>query len=223
MYKSCACCNVRRVALLQDQKIPRCLFQVERSGSEITRLLRSSVPCSQLRYSEPFVLQLRHVQHICVPFAAKMLSQEAGVNADLQHSLHVRSALSRLHPTPAVCGSPSNSALRSIRELEGFDRGFYAGPLGYLSSEGCEFCVGIRSALIRGCQVRVLCSRPCARRACPLPVPLHFYLMNHAHCPQELTISNVASVCVLAPRHQYLLVLALSEDRRQSASGRRCT
>jgi menaquinone-specific isochorismate synthase len=37
-----------------------------------------------------------------------------------------------------------------IRELEKFDRGFYAGPIGYLSSDESEFAVGIRSGLVHG-------------------------------------------------------------------------
>jgi isochorismate synthase/2-succinyl-5-enolpyruvyl-6-hydroxy-3-cyclohexene-1-carboxylate synthase/2-succinyl-6-hydroxy-2,4-cyclohexadiene-1-carboxylate synthase/O-succinylbenzoate synthase len=94
------------------------------------------------------VLQLRHVQHICIPFSATLTPSDG-----MHHS--VRAALSLLHPTPAVCGTPSAAARRTIRELERFDRGFYAGPLGYLSSDSCEFCVGIRSALVRGAQASI--------------------------------------------------------------------
>merc|ERR1740130_2622189 len=55
-----------------------------------------------------------------------------------------------LHPTPAVCGTPREAARATLARLEPFDRGYYAGPLGHISSEGCEFCVGIRSALVHG-------------------------------------------------------------------------
>ena len=112
-------------------------------------LVRALSPSStQLNHSEPFVLQLRHVQHICIPFSAKLAPTE-----DMHQP--VRSALELLHPTPAVCGTPSGAARRTIRELERFDRGFYAGPLGYLASDSCEFCVGIRSALLRGAQASI--------------------------------------------------------------------
>ena len=113
-------------------------------------LVRTLQPvCAELDHSPPFVLQLRHVQHICVPFCAKMT--QTG-----NHCMEpARAALSLLHPTPAVCGAPSDKARKTIRDLESFDRGFYAGPLGYLASDGCEFCVAIRSALIRGPQVAV--------------------------------------------------------------------
>ena len=102
---------------------------------------------SQLQHSAPFVLQLRHVQHICVPFSAKLRAPDRDENQ------LVRTALQLLHPTPAVCGVPTEKARCTIRTLERFDRGFYAGPFGYLASNGCEFCVAIRSALVRGSQV----------------------------------------------------------------------
>jgi menaquinone-specific isochorismate synthase len=56
--------------------------------------------------------------------------------------------ISMLHPTPAVAGAPKENSLKVIRELEGFDRGWYAGPVGWVGSNSAEFCVGIRSALV---------------------------------------------------------------------------
>lgn len=58
--------------------------------------------------------------------------------------------LRALHPTPAVGGYPTTDALRSIAALEGFDRGWYAGPVGWAGADDAEFAVGIRSALVRG-------------------------------------------------------------------------
>ena len=43
-------------------------------------------------------------------------------------------AMRLLHPTPAVCGVPTAAASEAIRAAEGFDRGLYAGPFGYVSS-----------------------------------------------------------------------------------------
>jgi isochorismate synthase EntC len=64
--------------------------------------------------------------------------------------------LQGLHPTPAVCGSPLLTAYSTIRRHEPFDRGFYAGPVGYLSSTACDIGVGIRSALLSaGCSLTV--------------------------------------------------------------------
>lgn len=53
-----------------------------------------------------------------------------------------------LHPTPAVCGIEKNAAQQFIREHESFDRGLYAGYVGYISDQKIEFSVGIRSALL---------------------------------------------------------------------------
>ena len=58
--------------------------------------------------------------------------------------------LEALHPTPAVGGHPRDQALEEIRDLEPFDRGWYAGPVGWIGAEASEFAVGIRSGLIRG-------------------------------------------------------------------------
>jgi len=56
--------------------------------------------------------------------------------------------ISMLHPTPAVAGTPPENSLRGIRELERFDRGWYAGPVGWIGSDSAEFAVGIRSGLV---------------------------------------------------------------------------
>ncbi|KAG8379150.1 hypothetical protein BUALT_Bualt07G0058200 [Buddleja alternifolia] len=56
--------------------------------------------------------------------------------------------LSSLHPTPAVCGYPTKEARVLISETEMFDRGMYAGPVGWFGGAESEFAVGIRSALV---------------------------------------------------------------------------
>ena len=57
--------------------------------------------------------------------------------------------LKALHPTPAICGRPQHLAKAALAETETFDRGFYSGPFGWISGEGAEFVVAIRSALIQ--------------------------------------------------------------------------
>ncbi|PIA62532.1 hypothetical protein AQUCO_00200502v1 [Aquilegia coerulea] len=56
--------------------------------------------------------------------------------------------LSSLHPSPAVCGFPTEVARQFIEETEMFDRGMYAGPVGWFGGRETEFAVGIRSALV---------------------------------------------------------------------------
>jgi menaquinone-specific isochorismate synthase len=58
--------------------------------------------------------------------------------------------LDAMHPTAAVGGYPRGEALEGIRALEPFDRGWYAGPVGWIGADASEFAVGIRSGLVRG-------------------------------------------------------------------------
>lgn len=53
-----------------------------------------------------------------------------------------------LHPTPAVGGVPTKIAMEAIAHHEPFDRGWYAGPVGWIGANASEFAVGIRSALV---------------------------------------------------------------------------
>ncbi|WP_109474019.1 isochorismate synthase [Ornithinimicrobium cavernae] len=82
--------------------------------------------CASLEVPEkPFVLELPDVYHL-----ATDLSGEATDDAT---SLDLAAAL---HPSAAVCGTPSEDAARLIAELEGMDRGRYAGPVGWLDASG---------------------------------------------------------------------------------------
>lgn len=58
-------------------------------------------------------------------------------------------ALRALHPTPAVGGTPTAEALAAIRACEPFDRGLYAGPIGWVGRDAAELAVGIRSGCVR--------------------------------------------------------------------------
>jgi menaquinone-specific isochorismate synthase len=58
--------------------------------------------------------------------------------------------IAALHPTPAVGGLPRGAALRWIAKHEPFDRGIYAAPVGWIGLDGAEFCVALRSGLVRG-------------------------------------------------------------------------
>ena len=63
---------------------------------------------------------------------------------------------SLLHPTPAVCGTPRAAAAKAIAELEGYDRGFYAGAVGWCDAAGDGvWHVAIRCAEIAGNEARL--------------------------------------------------------------------
>ncbi|GFH31321.1 MR_MLE domain-containing protein, partial [Haematococcus lacustris] len=68
--------------------------------------------------------------------------------AELRPGVNDAQLLQALHPTPAVCGRPRDPALGWLQEAEGFDRGYYAGPFGWISGAGAEWAVAIRSALV---------------------------------------------------------------------------
>jgi len=70
--------------------------------------------------------------------------------------VHVLSLVEALHPTPAVGGHPTDQARTLIERIEDFDRGWYAGPVGWFDAAGRgHFAVGIRSMLIRDQQAHL--------------------------------------------------------------------
>jgi isochorismate synthase len=97
--------------------------------------------CEQLDVAPaPQVLRLDNVQHLVTPIT--------GLLSDSQHILEL---VGRLHPSPAVAGYPRAAALQLLREREALDRGWYAGPIGWMdANHDGEFAVAIRSALVRG-------------------------------------------------------------------------
>ena len=88
--------------------------------------------------AEPRVMVLRHVQHLVTEIEGVLRERES-----------LLALAERLHPTPAVGGEPRDLALALIDEHEGFDRGWYAGPIGWLGADGDgELMVALRSGLV---------------------------------------------------------------------------
>jgi isochorismate synthase len=88
----------------------------------------------------PGILPLRDVQHL-VTLVRGRLREEAGLLGLAE----------RLHPTPAVGGEPRALALEMIAEHEGIERGWYAGPIGWLGADGDgELMVALRCGLVAG-------------------------------------------------------------------------
>lgn len=77
----------------------------------------------------------------------------SGVRGILRDGISDAEILDTLHPTPAVGGYPKEEALQEIRDLEYFDRGWYAGAVGWIGANAAEFAVGIRSGLVSGRQL----------------------------------------------------------------------
>jgi isochorismate synthase EntC len=94
---------------------------------------------------EPRVLTLSRIHHL-----------ETTIAGGVGDGEDILSLVEALHPTPAVCGRPREAAYASIREAERFDRGWYAGPVGWfdLKGEG-SFVPALRTAVGGGDQWRL--------------------------------------------------------------------
>jgi len=87
-------------------------------------------------------LALRDVQHLLTP-----------IEGTLRERTGLLALGARLHPTPAVAGQPREAALDLIAEHEGFERGWYAGPIGWLGADDDgELMVALRCGLVAGQQ-----------------------------------------------------------------------
>ena len=95
--------------------------------------------------SEPVLVRVANIQHLAIPIRAQLAG--AATALDLAGVLH---------PTPAVGGEPRAQATELIPALEGFDRGWYAGAVGWTDASGDgEFCVALRCALLHGALARL--------------------------------------------------------------------
>ena len=76
-----------------------------------------------------------------------LISRISGILAEAVSDLEL---VRRLHPTPAVGGHPTPDAMEVIRKLERFDRGWYAGPIGWIGRDVAEFVVALRCGVVSG-------------------------------------------------------------------------
>jgi salicylate biosynthesis isochorismate synthase len=89
---------------------------------------------------EPVVVRMANIQHLATPIRAQLARPVGAIEL-----------VGALHPTPAVGGEPLAVAAPLIPTLEGMDRGWYAGPVGWTdANEDGEFCVALRCALLDG-------------------------------------------------------------------------
>jgi len=94
---------------------------------------------------EPEVVKVANIQHLATPVIAQLAEPRSAVEL-----------AGMLHPTPAVGGEPWPGAAPAIEQLECMDRGWYAGPVGWMdATEDGEFCVALRSALLRDREARL--------------------------------------------------------------------
>ncbi|TCD47909.1 isochorismate synthase [Chlorobium sp. N1] len=132
-------------AELSDECASRALLASEKDLREhrfVKDMIESELQpaCRRIEMEDDVqVLQLNRLAHLYARCTAELKPECAG---DGQ-------VLSILHPTPAVGGVPKEEAMRRILEFEPFARGWYAGPVGWISRDSSELAVGIRSALVQ--------------------------------------------------------------------------
>jgi isochorismate synthase len=90
--------------------------------------------------AQPSLRRMATVQHLSSEIVARTA-----------HTIHPLDVVDIMHPTPAVGGTPRNAALAFVDKIEGIDRGWYAGGIGWLTADGdATFAIPLRCALIRG-------------------------------------------------------------------------
>lgn len=102
--------------------------------------------CTELTVDpDPSLLVLANVQHLATSVVGR-----------LDHDASALDVAAALHPTAAVCGTPTDAAMTLIRELEGMDRGRYSGPVGWLDARGNgEWGIALRCAEVDGTRARL--------------------------------------------------------------------
>jgi menaquinone-specific isochorismate synthase len=134
-----------------DVELGRALLASEKDRDEHVQAVDSvraplEALCHRLSVGEPELMRLPNVQHIATR-----------IDGDLSGDISSLEVAGALHPTAAVCGTPTEDALAAIRDLEGMDRGRYAGPVGWTNVTGDgEWAIALRCAEIDGARGRLL-------------------------------------------------------------------
>jgi len=128
----------------QDQGLARALLASDKDLAEHAYAVRSvakalATHCTDMDIPEsPGVLELANVQHLATDVTGRLADDAS-----------LLSLAASLHPTAAVCGTPTERALIVIDELEGISRDRYAGPVGWFDSRGDgEFGIALRCGLV---------------------------------------------------------------------------
>jgi menaquinone-specific isochorismate synthase len=96
----------------------------------------------------PFVLHLANVMHLATDVTGALIESKKSVDAF--------TILEKLHPSAAVCGTPTEIAAKLIKDIEGMSRGRYAGPVGWLDARGDgEIGIALRCGQIVENELRI--------------------------------------------------------------------
>ncbi len=153
----------RGISKIQDLELETCLQNSPKDLNEVCFIdaflkeLLTPLSSSLKEDTEFSILQTPKVQHLYKKFYS-----------ELKKPLSDRDLLEALHPTPAVGGTPRDNALRYIQENEPFDRGWYAGPIGWISPLKSDIVVAIRSAFIKEDTIHLFAGAGIVKGSIPL-------------------------------------------------------
>jgi menaquinone-specific isochorismate synthase len=107
--------------------------------------------CDELTVPDrPSIVGLRNVSHLGTHIVGRLSAGPA------EKRLSALELVARVHPTPAVGGTPTDTAIRYLQKVEGFDRRFYAGPVGWMDRGGDgAWAIGIRCAQVDGASAQL--------------------------------------------------------------------
>jgi isochorismate synthase len=145
----------------EDEALGLALLEDKKNLAEhaaVERALRAALEsiCEALEApAHPELMRIEGIQHLATPMRGRLV--DTG-----ESTPDVLDLVDRIHPTPAVSGAPAAAAREWIAEKEGLDRGWYAGPVGWMDRQGGgEFWLALRSGLVRNPE------RGASRRATP--------------------------------------------------------
>jgi menaquinone-specific isochorismate synthase len=136
--------------LARSASLARSSKDLEEHMYAVRSVAESLAPfCSSTNVPDsPYVLHLANVMHLA--------TDVTGAVADTLKHIDVFSILEKLHPSAAVCGTPTSIAADVITNLERMSRGRYAGPVGWIDARGDgELGIALRCGQINGNQIRL--------------------------------------------------------------------
>ncbi|MCC6550353.1 MAG: chorismate-binding protein [Ignavibacteriaceae bacterium] len=148
IYTEAIAGSIKRNGVYNEQEMSEVLSTSEKDLDEhfLVRdfLIENLQPFSQeIQFDKsPTVKKLKNLFHLKTMISGRMKHPELS---------SVLQLVSRIFPTPAVCGTPKEKAAEIIHQIETAPRGYYAGIMGYFTLNGdCDLAVTIRSILMRG-------------------------------------------------------------------------
>jgi menaquinone-specific isochorismate synthase len=152
----------RGVTTAEDHALGAALLasakDVEEHRYAVADVRRALAPlCDRLDIDEqPWLLRLANLQHLATGVTGRLAGPQQAAPAGLSEHASALALAAALHPTAAVCGTPAGAAMELIRELEGMDRGRYAGPVGWVDARGNgEWGIALRCAELDGPRARL--------------------------------------------------------------------